>query len=82
MGMENAIIPDRLLHATGVFKERLSQSALYHETMRTSEAEGRAVFRWLEQAGMRFHFGRDEATDLTRQQVLLHQGAEGGGLHG
>ena len=29
MGMYNAIIPDELLHATGVFKERLSQSALY-----------------------------------------------------
>jgi hypothetical protein len=71
MGMENAIIPDRLLHATGVFKERLSQSALYHETMRVSEQEARNVFRWLEQAGMRFHFGRDEATDLTRRQVLL-----------
>ena len=71
MGMENAIIPDRLLHATGVFKERLSQSALYHETMRVSDKEARDVFRWLEQAGMRFHFGRDEATDLTRQQVLL-----------
>ncbi|MFM7412148.1 MAG: fucose isomerase, partial [Planctomycetota bacterium] len=71
MGMENAIIPDRLLHATGVFKERLSQSALYHETMRTSEAEARGVLRWLERAGMRFHFGRDEATELTRQQVLL-----------
>jgi L-fucose isomerase-like protein len=71
MGMENAIIPDRLLHATGVFKERLSQSALYHETMRTSEAEARAVLRWLEKAGMRFHFGRNEATDLTRTQVLL-----------
>jgi hypothetical protein len=71
MGMENAIIPDRLLHAAGVFKERLSQSALYHETMRTSEAEGRRVFQWLEKAGMRFHFGRNEARDLTRQQVLL-----------
>jgi hypothetical protein len=71
MGMENAIIPDRLLHATGVFKERLSQSALYHETMRVSDKEARDVFRWLEQAGMRFHFGRDEATDLTRPQVLL-----------
>ena len=71
MGMENAIIPDRLLHATGVFKERLSQSALYHETMRVSDQEARDVFRWLEKAGMRFHFGRDEATDLTRQQVLV-----------
>jgi hypothetical protein len=71
MGMENAIIPDRLLHATGVFKERLSQSALYHETMQATEREGRDVFRWLEKAGMQFHFGRDETTDLTRQQVLL-----------
>ena len=29
MGMFNAIIPDELLHPTGVFKERLSQSTLY-----------------------------------------------------
>src|SRR6516225_12365730 len=29
MGMYNAIIPDETLHPTGVFKERLSQSALY-----------------------------------------------------
>jgi hypothetical protein len=71
MGMYNAIIPDQLLHATGVFKERLSQSALYHETMRVGDAEARDVFRWLEKAGMRFHFGKDEATDLTRAQVLL-----------
>jgi hypothetical protein len=71
MGMFNAIIPDRLLHATGVFKERLSQSALYHETTRVSDTEAKAVLRWLEQAGMRFEFGRDEATTLTRAQVLL-----------
>jgi L-fucose isomerase-like protein len=71
MGMFNAIIPDRLLHATGVFKERLSQSALYHETTLVSDAEARAVLQWLEKAGMRFHFGRREATDLTRAQVLL-----------
>jgi hypothetical protein len=71
MGMFNAIIPDHLLHATGVFKERLSQSALYHETMRVSDAEAREVFRWLEKVGMTFHFGRDEARDLTRAQVLL-----------
>ena len=32
MGMFNAIIPDELLHPTGVYKERLSQSALYYET--------------------------------------------------
>ncbi len=34
MGMYNAIIPDELLHPTGVFKERLSQSALYAEMQR------------------------------------------------
>jgi L-fucose isomerase-like protein len=71
MGMFNAIIPDHLLHATGVFKERLSQSGLYHETMRVSDAEARDVFRWLEKAGMTFHFGKSETTDLTRAQVLL-----------
>jgi hypothetical protein len=68
--MYNAIIPDHLLHATGVFKERLSQSALYHETTEVTDAEARDVFRWIERAGMRFHFGRHEATDLTRSQVL------------
>src|SRR5205085_5533373 len=31
MGMYNAIIPDELLHPAGVFKERLSQSALFAE---------------------------------------------------
>ena len=70
MGMYNAIVPDHLLHATGVFKERLSQSALYHETRQVDDATARGVFRWLEKAGMTFHFGRDEAVDLTRGQVL------------
>ena len=36
MGMYNAIIPDELLHPTGVFKERLSQSALYAEMQRSA----------------------------------------------
>ena len=39
MGMFNAIIPDHLLHPTGVFKERLSQSALYYETTQVSDDE-------------------------------------------
>ena len=44
MGMFNAIIPDHLLNPTGVFKERLSQSALYYETTQVTddEAHGRA----------------------------------------
>ena len=39
MGMYNAIIPDELLHPTGVFKERLSQSALYAEMRTVTDAE-------------------------------------------
>ena len=70
MGMFNAIIPDDLLHATGVFKERLSQSALYHEATQTSDAKARAVFDWFKQRGMKFHTGPSDATDLTEEQIL------------
>ncbi len=71
MGMFNAIIPDHALHACGVFKERLSQSALYYETTRVADAEAKAVLAWLERRGMKFHFGRRHATELTREQVWL-----------
>ena len=40
MGMYNAIIPDELLHPTGVFKERLSQSALYAAMQRVTDDGG------------------------------------------
>ena len=70
MGMYNAIIPDHLLHATGVFKERLSQSALYYETTCVTEAEARAVYGWYLDRGMRFRLGTDESSELTEGQVL------------
>ncbi|MDZ7293041.1 MAG: fucose isomerase [candidate division KSB1 bacterium] len=70
MGMYNAIIPDELLHPTGVFKERLSQSTLYAKMLTVSEAEARQVYEWLLAKGMKFQFGKDEATDLTERQVL------------
>lgn len=70
MGMFNAIIPDDLLHATGVFKERLSQSALYYESTTVSDAEAKAVRAWMEARGMKFHTGPKDATDLTDQQIL------------
>ncbi|MHC5004925.1 MAG: fucose isomerase [Planctomycetota bacterium] len=70
MGMFNAIIPDHLLNPTGVYKERLSQSALHYATTQVPDAEARAVYDWLVKAGMRFQLGRDEATDLTEAQVL------------
>lgn len=70
MGMYNAILPDELLFPLGVFKERLSQSALLFAMSEISEAEAEAVFSWLVERGFQFHFGEDEATELTRAQVL------------
>lgn len=70
MGMYNAIIPDELLHPMGVFKERLSQSALYAEMLRTPDPEARAVYDWLVKKGMQFKFGPNPETDLTEAQVL------------
>ncbi len=70
MGMYNAIVPDELLFPLGVFKERLSQSALYYETTQVAEREARDVYEWLRRAGLTFHFGPDEATDLTERQVI------------
>lgn len=70
MGMYNAIIPDELLFPTGVYKERLSQSALYAGATQVSDEEARAVYDWLVRKGMKFHLGTDEATELTERQVL------------
>jgi hypothetical protein len=70
MGMFNAIIPDHLLHPTGVFKERLSQSALYYESTRVKESDARAVLGWYRRKGMTFHTGTREKTDLTEAQLL------------
>ena len=70
MGMFNAIVPDALLHPTGCFKERLSQSALYHAATQVPETEARGVYDWLVKKGMTFHFGPNPAADLTEQQVI------------
>jgi hypothetical protein len=70
MGMFNAIIPDHLLHPTGCFKERLSQSALYYETMQTSDDEAKAVRKWLESRGLKFVTGPNHAEHLTDEQIL------------
>jgi hypothetical protein len=70
MGMFNAIIPDRLLNRTGVFKERLSQSALFYETTQVAEDDARRVFQWYLDQGFKFHFGANEQEHLTESQVL------------
>jgi len=71
MGMFNAIIPDDLLHATGVYKERLSQSALYFETTQVRDDEATAVRRWMEERGMRFVTGQNADSELTDDQIHL-----------
>jgi hypothetical protein len=70
MGMYNAIIPDELLHPMGIFKERLSQSALYAAMKGVSLAEAQSVRQWLDKKGMKFLTGPDAATDLTDDQIL------------
>ena len=69
MGMYNAIIDDDLLNGIGIYKERLSQSALYAEMARVGEEETTAVRRWLSDRGMTFCTGKDEATELTDEQL-------------
>ncbi len=70
MGMFNAIIPDELLHSTGVYKERLSQSALVAAMREVGDAEAQAVRTWLDQKGMKFLTGKKEETELTDHQIL------------
>jgi len=69
MGMYNAIIDDEMLNLTGIYKERLSQSALYAEMLQVTDAEADAAYDWLIDRGMTFRFGEDGATELTREQV-------------
>jgi hypothetical protein len=69
MGMFNAIIPDHLLNPTGVYKERLSQSALFYETTQVADDEARQVRRWMEDRGMRFVTGSKPDSDLTDEQI-------------
>lgn len=70
MGMYNAIIDDELLNPLGIYKERLSQSALVAEMRRTADEEARGVRRWLEARGMTFVTGSDPVTELTDSQIF------------
>lgn len=70
MGMYNAIIEDELLNPLGVYKERLSQSALVAAMRTVSDEEAQRVRGWLDDRGMTFVTGADEATELTDRQIL------------
>lgn len=69
MGMYNAIIDDEMLNPTGLYKERLSQSALVAAMRLVTDSEATSVRRWLEDRSMKFVTGTDEATELTDAQI-------------
>ncbi len=70
MGMYNAIIPDEMLFDAGIYKERLSQSALLFAMSQVSDEEANSVFQWIVDRGFTFHFGTFNSTELTKEQVL------------
>jgi hypothetical protein len=70
MGMYNAIIEDAFMNPAGIYKERLSQSALLAAMLAVSDAEAQKVRDWLDARGMRFLTGKDEETELTDKQIL------------
>jgi hypothetical protein len=70
MGMMNAIIEDSLMNPAGIYKERLSQSALYAAMREVTAKDAQQVRDWLDAHGMRFETGVNEATDLTDAQIL------------
>jgi hypothetical protein len=69
MGMYNAIIDDEMLNPMGIFKERLSQSALVAAMREVSDEEANTARAWLDERGVTFVTGSDEATELTDTQI-------------
>jgi hypothetical protein len=70
MGMYNAIIEDEILNSMGVYKERLSQSALVAAMKNVTDGEAKKIIDWLIEKGMTFNTGTNEATELTFNQIL------------
>jgi hypothetical protein len=70
MGMYNGIIEDELLNPLGVYKERLSQSALVAAMRTVTDAEAAKARYWLDVKGVNFVTGKDPATELTNAQIM------------
>lgn len=70
MGMYNAIVEDTVLHPTGIYKERLSQSSLVAAMKEVPDEEAQGVRTWLDERGMTFVTGTNPAKDLTDGQIL------------
>lgn len=69
MGMYNAIIDDELLNPMGIYKERMSQSALLAGMKNVKDDEASAVRYWLDKHGVKFNTGPDPQKDLTDEQI-------------
>lgn len=70
MGMYNAIVDDELLNGAGIYKERLSQSALVAKMRTVSDKDAQSVYEWLLEKGVTFKLGEHSETELTLEQVL------------
>lgn len=70
MGMINGVFPQKALVDIGMPMEGLSQSALLVEMAKVPPELREACLAWYEARGMKFRFGADPATELTRDQVL------------
>ena len=66
----STLFPYTTLFRSGVFKERLSQSALYAAMLGVPDAEAGEIRRWLDAKGMQFKTGPNPETDLTDAQIL------------
>ncbi|MEP7290849.1 MAG: fucose isomerase [Chloroflexota bacterium] len=69
MGMYNAVIDDEFINPAGIYKERLSQSALVAAMRTVSDADAQAARHWLDVRGLQFKTGSSPETDLTDAQV-------------
>jgi hypothetical protein len=70
MGMYNAIFDDEYLNPMGIYKERLSQSALVAKMREVPDREARQAREWLDARRVRFLTGPNPETDLTNDQIL------------
>ena len=83
MGMYNAIIQDELLAPMGVFKERLSQSALYYETTQVGDVEAQAAGAGLAGPALGHAMVREAGAFILDYQEGNHErvGRQGGPDH-
>ncbi|MDQ2080540.1 signal transduction protein [Xanthobacteraceae bacterium Astr-EGSB] len=70
MGMINGVFPQKALADIGMPLEALSQSDLFAEMALVPTDLREQCLQWYEARGMKFAWGKDAETELTREQVL------------